>query len=217
MKTRTCYLAWLAVTMPGVALWACAALAAEDEAHTASPAYDTFNILVERNIFSPSRRPNASKQDEAPPPTPYQPRTMRLMGTVLTPNVKLALFEGDSEAPRNGGKPGDTLVGYTIVDVKTDGITLKGDSGTFDVAVGSGLSQLEDGTWVAADASVVRASAPSTSTDTGGGASAPASNASSSSESSGAAPEASGNGGPSAAPNDALERLRQRRRQELGQ
>lgn len=217
MKSRRLSMTLLGAVAPAWLLWATAALGAEIEAATEPPSYDTFRILIERNIFSPTRRPNTRTEEEAPRPAPYQPRTMRLMGTVLTPNVKLALFEGDSEAPRNGGKPGDELVGYSIVDVKTDGITLKGESGTFEVAVGSGLSRLEDGTWVVADASAVRASAPSSGADAGGGGSGSASASSTSSESNGAAPEASGNGGRSAAPNDALERLRQRRRQELGQ
>lgn len=193
----------VAVAMLGVAT---AETQTEDKE---TPSFDTYKILMDRNIFNPSRVPN--KPDEGPAaPAPYQARTMRLMGTVLTEHVKLALFEGDSEAPRSGAKPGDTLVGYTVEDIRTDGITLKNDAGSAQVAVGAGLSRQEDGKWVIADRATVQAQ-PAPANEPAAGstpATAPA-----------PAPGADAKAKdtqPAASDGDALEKLRQRRRQELG-
>lgn len=171
------------------------------------PDFSAFQIVVDRNIFSPARQapvPEAERQAaaaEAPPPE-FRGRTLRLMGTVVRNDLRVALFEGGG-APSDGVKPGETVAGYTVAGVRTHGVTLDGAGETVELTVGAGLKEQEDGRWSVVDAvaAATRSPEPSPSEeDKGAEATSETSNET----------DAGGS-------NDLLERLRERRRRELGQ
>jgi outer membrane biosynthesis protein TonB len=157
------------------------------------PGFDTFRILIDRNIFSAKRTPKsaagAAAKDGAPKP---KTQVLRLMGTYLTPERTLALFEGTDSVPGGGIKQGESIAGYRLEEIRVDAAVLSNDKGKIEVPVGSGLSQAEDKSWALVDKPVVEHPAAASSA---------------------AAPGSS----PEAAASDPVEKLRARRRKELGQ
>lgn len=165
------------------------------------PPFDSFRLLVDRNIFSSTRTPHIAGREtpaEAPPPA-AAPATLRLMGTVVTDGQAWALFEGGAEAPRGGVKPGDPVAGYTVSAIRTNGITLAGSAGPVELAVGAGLAQQGDGSWKVVDASAVRSAEPTVTQE-----SAESKSAENGSKEGQAAPS-----------DDPVARMRERRKREL--
>ncbi|MBI5091003.1 MAG: hypothetical protein HZB26_01000 [Candidatus Hydrogenedentes bacterium] len=162
------------------------------DAQPKGPNFDLFRIVVDRNIFSSKRVPKTAeaKPDDAAKP---QAKALRLMGTYLTPERTLALFEGTDEIPGGGIQQGETIAGYRVEEVRVDAAVLINDKGKIEVPVGSGLAKNDDGTWTLVDKPAVEP--PAAAPDSGDAASAPS----------------------GAKSDDPVEKLRARRRKELGQ
>ena len=160
-----------------------------------APSFDTFRILLDRNIFSSKRvgkstEAAAAKQLAAKPPSDV----LRLMGTYLTPERTLALFEGTADVPGGGVNVGDSIAGYHLEQVRVDGVVLANAQGKIEIRVGAGLTKNDAGAWSVVDSPIIDRP-PDT-------ASRAADSASTST---------------TANPNDPVEKMRARRKKELGQ
>jgi hypothetical protein len=166
------------------------------------PDFDVFRIIVERNIFDPTRKPGGAPVKDAPPPADAPQQTVRLMGTWLRDDHALALFEGSGDVPREGLEEGASIAGYRIAEVRTDAVVLANDQGKIELHVGAGLARKGEGTWAVVEN-------PVTSQPT-----ADSAKATESKQGGEAAGQQTTPG--NKAPDDALEKLRERRRKEMG-
>lgn len=156
------------------------------------PDFSEFQVLIDRNIFDSTRKAGATPGKEDA--TQSNQQVIVLSGTVIQGNKARALFEGSVDAPPEGMKPGDSVAGYRIAEVRTDGVTLSNDQGTIRLPVGGGLAKKEDGSWTPVDNPVPEAPAEAAQSSDAGQQTSPADKES----------------------DDAAERLRERRRKELG-
>lgn len=205
MKTQSCRRTtqWaLSLALAGCLL----GLLGADSAAPEPSGFDAFRILIERNIFDSTRKPPSAVPAAGPTPPPPPPRqVLRLMGTYLRDGRSFALFEGTEEVPIEALEKGGAIAEYRIKEIRVRAVVLANAQGTLEIPVGAGLNKGEDGRWTIVDKPVVNQPNPDTA---GNAESKPSADGSAS-----GTQEASGD----KAESEALERLRERRRKELGQ
>lgn len=160
MSTRT---SWVLVLCLAMAAWGILPGTAAAEETAPPPAkkkieFDTFRILIDRNIFSGTRN---VKNDAAQPANagPDPSRIVRLQGTWLDDNRTIALFDGAGASLAQPLKCGDSVAESTIEAIQPDGVTLRNESGVIRVPVGGTLVKGEDGKWTVVS-DLVRPDAP---------------------------------------------------------
>lgn len=119
------------------------------------PAFSSFSLVTERNIFDPDRRPHS--RDSAPvnvsPPSRTLPPVLTLTGVLLADNDKTVFLTGSRAGLSGVFRPGDMVSELTIRDVATDKITVETAAGqVVSWAVGASLKH-ENGNWIPSDAS----------------------------------------------------------------
>ena len=114
----------------------------------------------------------------------------------------IALFTGSESEFNITAKPGDTIAGFRVEDIRTDGVRLASDAQTLTLAVGKSLIQRGDANWEVGAAEPSERSEGARTPDSSGG----------SIPSGASAPSAAGAGA-----DDVLKRLMEKRRQEMGQ
>jgi hypothetical protein len=161
--------------------------------------YDSFQIIIQRNIFDPNRYPHTSHYHRESRGVP----TFSLAGVMSYRKGLFAFFSGTSDDYQKVLQQGGTIAGYTVTNITFDGAQLLASGKTIDLKVGAAM-RLEGSDW--------ELSAPgnwggeSTTTETS---SSGTSTAQPASESSTPPPSA---GGPSS---DILKRLMEQRQQQL--
>ncbi len=174
MKTRLPLYLFLGTLAAGLALiMGSYVVLADEPAATVAPTdsaphypeFSTFQILIDRNIFNAKRKQDASAQPVEEEVATPSPESIVLIGTVIRGAEARALFEGGSEAPSDGAVAGDSLAGYRLSEVRIDGVALTNGTDTIQIPVGAGLAKQADGSWKPIDTPVV-APAPDTSTET---------------------------------------------------
>lgn len=195
-----------------------------DERSPSRSSFDSFRIVLDRNIFDPNRRarqpytrPTPRPRPALPPPTERISLRGALIHETATSQVVVAFFDGSRSEYNATVKPGDTIGGFRAAAVGTSRVILEKDGRRFDLPIGSGLRRQGDEPW-----EVVSASETSTSrapisrtpdtTATSGTARVDSSSASGSGGSGGAATTQESSGD---SPSEVLKRLMERRRQEL--
>ena len=88
------------------------------------PAKENFAVIVERPLFSPSRRPPAVSAAAAPIPAP----DFSLFGVVISAGEPFALVK-----PSTGGDPvriteGESMSGWTVARIEADRILVRHDA-----------------------------------------------------------------------------------------
>jgi hypothetical protein len=125
------------------------------------PEFDTFHLLIDRNIFSASRGTPAEDELDAEGAKAFS-ESARLMGTWLEGDRAVALFEGmPGNTHQTLGRNG-VIAGYQIDDIRTDGVTLYNDENTMELQVGSGLAKIDDSWTVVENMPVPEQAAPAT-------------------------------------------------------
>jgi hypothetical protein len=153
---------------------------------------DPVRAVAERNIFNPARTPRSSGAELAPnaPPSPVA-EVLTLVGVLDDGTRRTAFFDGSSAALRQALISGGTIAGLTLTAVALDQATLSVGPQTFILPVGRALAREAGGAWRAAPDAPISA-APDAFTGTVTSPSAPS-------------PDA----------NEALRRLKERRRKQL--
>ena len=208
----------------------CAAIWADEPSPSrasSSPAFDTFQVILDRNIFDPSRRPTLSTENldayESEKPDAYE-ETLRstdpfspgadylvVTGALLYDAEAVAFLRVSSPEYATVVRQGDTIAGFQVKSIATNQIVLQNDERAITVPVGFGISRTGSDPWRVAALSDAALTRPPDELDAGesyerkdlrDGPSATPDSAEEKTD------------GPS---NDLLERLRQRRQQELDQ
>jgi len=112
--------------------------------------FESFQIIIDRNIFSP-RRQQVRFEDNSLPEAHFSEseasERIYLTGALIYGATAVAFFEGARSEDEAVVSPGDTIAGYQLIDVNTDAVELEKDEQRIELPVGSGLSRQGDGRW----------------------------------------------------------------------
>jgi len=133
---------WIASLVLAAGLLA-QAQSTNDSATTATD-YSDFQVIVQRNIFNPSRYP--SYRSGYRPPERGAP-TFSLAGTMSYRKGMYAFFSGTSPEYQKALRQGGTIAGYTVTNIDFDGVRLQNAGKEVHMTVGSAMRQ-EGGGWV---------------------------------------------------------------------
>ncbi|HEU5396969.1 MAG TPA: hypothetical protein VFV81_07370 [Verrucomicrobiae bacterium] len=186
---------WTVALLAATGLLAGPAPGAPSTNEVPTTGFDTFQLVVQRNIFDPNRYPHTprSRPRERQPGVP----TFTLAGTMSYRKGMFAFFDGTSSDYRKALQDGGTIAGYTVTNINWAGAQLLSTGLVVNLRVGSGMRQEGDG-WQ-----------PTSATDL---AEPPAAGPADNSSTDNAAPASPASGAP---PNDILKRLMQQREQEM--
>jgi hypothetical protein len=178
---------------------------AQEARSSTGPTFESFRIVVDRNIFDPNRRPSQPGQLFAPEKSP-PPDQLALVGALVNDEGAVAFFEGSKAEYSVDVKLGETIAGLRVAEIRTDWLTLENEDRQIELPVGSGLSKIGEGEWELSSVDLT-----SNMLDLTSSSSAEDGTDASSTQTPFNAESASGSS------SDLLEKLRERRRQELGQ
>jgi hypothetical protein len=166
-----------------------------------------FRLISDRNIFSANRR--RMVLDDRPTTRPALPPTeaVHLTGAWIhdagTSQICVAFFEGSKPEYNASRRLGESIAGYRIAAIRTEGIRLVQDGSQIDIPVGGGISRQPSGKWqVALVSGFAGSSAPGPPSST------PSASATASSGT------ATGTAPAGGSASDVLKRMMERRRQQ---
>jgi hypothetical protein len=113
--------------------------------------FAAFQIINERNIFDPNRRPRIQRSNPAPRVRQIVD-SFSLVGTMSYSNVLLAFFEGTSSDYRKSIPVGGKIATYTAVDIQHNTVKLRAGTNDVELRVGMQMRRSEDGSWSPAEA-----------------------------------------------------------------
>jgi hypothetical protein len=181
------------------------------------PAFETFESILDKNIFNPNRRPR--REETQPVERTPDPDEIVLTGTIVTEKDRFAFFEDSRSGDITVVSTGKTFLGFDVDAVNTNSVILKKDDKPFEVSMLMAMRKDQDSDWeVSTPTNVKRGSSSSSSSsrssvsgsrneDSSRSSVAPSASESPSSESSG-----SGD-----VQNEVLRKLLEKRKQEAGQ
>jgi hypothetical protein len=111
-----------------------------------APAFSTFKIITQKNIFDPNRRGGAGPQIRHHTPTPTV-ESIALVGTMSYTKGKFAFFDGSSSEYKKVLEPGGNIAGYTVKDITGTAVTLGANGKEFQMKVGAYLRNQGDNKW----------------------------------------------------------------------
>ncbi len=127
-------------------LWVFSAAAAD----SGGVSYESFRIVVDRNIFDPGRSPGRPARSEAPEvqsQTPAQNDRVSLYGALIDGGTAVAFFSGTRDEYNRVARQGETIAGYRVIEIRTQSVELEKDGERIDLPVGAGLSRPGEGGW----------------------------------------------------------------------
>jgi general secretion pathway protein N len=94
------------------------------------PPLTEYSEIVERPLFSDSRRPAPDEPEVIAEPEPeVEEQELTLIGVMVTPNLQMALVEADEQGEVARLKIGETTNGWTLESVESNKVVLrKGES-----------------------------------------------------------------------------------------
>jgi hypothetical protein len=129
------------------ALAAAVAAAAANGELTETPRMDarTFQIISDRNIFSPNRRAPVTQRTGPPP---VRTEYFTLNGTMTYENQGYAFFDGSSGQYRRTLGHSESIAGYKIASISNNLVKLAASSNqTITMMVGMQMRKAGDGPW----------------------------------------------------------------------
>lgn len=161
MKLKLEYVAPAAVLWGILALWGAAWAAdaeksqspekpsdAKKEQVSTKPGFETFDLLLKRNIFDPARRPNMPEQAEKPVyVAPPRKEYLALLGVLICGGESVAFFEDTSGGSGKQIRAGDEIAGFRVLGVATDRIRLEKAKQQQELPVGWQLVRQGETDW----------------------------------------------------------------------
>ena len=91
-----------------------------------APALEAYDEMINRPLFIQGRRPPAEDEPEAAAeaPEPKTPLNAKLMGVVLTPGAKTALFV-DPQGKYKRGRKNTVIDGWKVFEIKEDRVVME--------------------------------------------------------------------------------------------
>ena len=120
----------------------------------ATRSFDTFQLVVERNIFNPNRVGRTRSTAEEKPPRVDE---ISLVGTVQHDQENLALFDSPDTAFRKAVREGETVGDFTVQRIAAGGVELMRGDQPVSLKVAQQLRRVEGGDWTVATNQTARA------------------------------------------------------------
>jgi len=120
---------------------------AQESQSSTEQGFESYRIVVDRNIFDPNRRASRPERRSTPTEPVPQPDQLAVTGVLIHEGIEVAFFEGTKPEYSVDLKEGGTVAGYTVVQIRTDGLKLSKDGQEIELPVGSGLSRHDEGEW----------------------------------------------------------------------
>lgn len=106
--------------------------------------FQSFQIISQKNIFDPFRRPVRPGGTNAPPPSYY----FTLNGTMSYEDKSYAFFDGSGIRGGQAFQPADTINGYKIAEIADNYVKLMASSNQFvKLSVGMQMKRIGAGPW----------------------------------------------------------------------
>jgi hypothetical protein len=114
--------------------------------------FETFRLIVNRNIFDPNRRPDEPIRDQEPsftPEVPEPPPTERLvlLGVLINGSEVIAFFDGSESGYKTAVDLGGAIAGQRVAEIRTDFVKLENKGRTIDLPVGLSIRREDPGEW----------------------------------------------------------------------
>jgi hypothetical protein len=159
------------LTLSHLKIWTLAAIAlaggfsssAQSSGRATTKDFSAFQIISDRNIFNPNRRPRI--QNDRRPATIVD--SFALTGTMSYSDVQLAVFDGTSSDYHKALERGGKIAGYSVAEIGHDSVKLSSGTNNIDLKVGMQMRRSEDGKWAASEASVAPSYASAARPSTG--------------------------------------------------
>jgi hypothetical protein len=110
----------------------------------ADPKFDTFRVVLERNIFNPNRAPRSRAVAEEKPPRVDE---IFLVGTMQSDKGLLAFFDSTDSEFRKNLREGESIAGFKLKRIAADGVELLRDEQPLALKVAQQLRRPEGGDW----------------------------------------------------------------------
>lgn len=124
---------------------------AQDGSGSSTPAFESFRIILDRNIFDPNRRQERPKSSRPQPTsTPARTEQISLIGTILYEQGSFAFFEGTEPEYDAIVKLGERIAGYRVAEIHSANVILEKDKQRMELRVGLGLSRQGEEEWAIA-------------------------------------------------------------------
>lgn len=162
--------------------------------------YSAFKVIPERNIFNPNRSSRGAGTPKTEPDKAPRIDSFALRGTMIYEKGSFAFFDGSNSDYRKVLTTSNSIAGFTLKDIDSDGVKLEKEGKAIQLAVGQQLKRQNEGDWSVGEAT----------NSTQSGASSGSSTSSSRSSTSGSETSSS-----SGSQSDVLKRLLEKREKEL--
>lgn len=105
--------------------------------------FETFQLILDRNIFDPNRTPRRGGSEEKAPRIDQ----ISLVGTMQSDRGPVAFFDSPDSAFRKTAATGETIGDFKIKSITQDGVDLVREDKTTTVKVAQQLKRAEGGDW----------------------------------------------------------------------
>ncbi len=149
----------------GIVILAGGASAQEGQKNTAAEgSFESFEIIVNRNIFDPNRRSDRRKpspEEEAARAANtsasseegndnFHSEEMALVGTLIDGGTSVAFFTSENSDFKTVALLGETIGDFRLAEIRTEHVKLENNGKTIELPVGSRMSSQRDGGWTVA-------------------------------------------------------------------
>jgi len=139
------------LTLPAASLRAEEGRLRPESRQPSGPQFDSFRLISDRNIFNANRRRGRTDATTETARPVVQDERVYLVGAwihdVVTSRVAVAFFEGTKSDYNTSRKAGESIAGYRVAEIRTDGVKLEQTGGPIELPVGGGLSRQGEGKW----------------------------------------------------------------------
>lgn len=108
--------------------------------------YSSFKIIADRNIFNPNRSARSARGGRTQRKQ-VKTETISLVGTLCSENGRLAFFDSSSSQYKKVLKPAGTIAGFTIKDIAPNQVTLESGGKATELRVGMRIRREDEGEW----------------------------------------------------------------------
>jgi hypothetical protein len=111
------------------------------------PPLSRYAAIVQRPLFNDDRRRDPPPPPPAPPKPPPPPSAdnYRLVGLILSSNLRMALVQRRQDGQVAHLHEGDMLDGWTVKTVAASGVQLTGSSGEVELTIPRAAQHLNSG------------------------------------------------------------------------
>ncbi len=109
--------------------------------------FSTFQLILDRNIFNPNRRPPPPPGARIEPPRTARVERFTLVGTLISETGSFAFFDGSESRYQTALKPSERLGDLQVEFITPDRVCLRSPSNHFELTMDLQMQRAEGGAW----------------------------------------------------------------------